>query len=87
MLEYTSDLNQYLTHIQLQQMDRMIFLKMFIPFRAKYKVEAVDMDNLYMPIGRYRRFYVKIKNILKCVSQKKKRISLSVIDRQLPRAY
>jgi len=56
----------YSTNIQLQQMDKMIFLKMFIPFHTKHKVEVVDTDNLYRHVGRCTRFYVKIINILKC---------------------
>jgi hypothetical protein len=73
----------YLTKIQLQQMreddgwDE--FLKDVHSFCNKHKVKISDMDNFYRPVGRDRRFYVKIKNMHRFHVD----MFLSIIDRQL----
>ena len=55
------------------------FLKEVDSFCVKNKIKIPDMDTFYRPIGRDRRFFIKVKNLHRfCVD-----MFLSVIDRQL----
>lgn len=73
----------YLTKIQLQQMREDAgwdeFLKDVHSFCNKHNVKIPVMDNFYRPVGRDRKFYVKIKNMHHFHVD----MFLSVIDRQL----
>lgn len=55
------------------------FLKEVESFCIKNKIKIPDMDAFYKPVGRDRRFYVKIKNLNRYHVD----MFLSVIDRQL----
>jgi hypothetical protein len=55
------------------------FLKEVASFCVKNKIKIPDMDMFYKPVGRDRRFFVKIKNLHRyCVD-----MFLSIIDRKL----
>jgi hypothetical protein len=55
------------------------FLKELDSFCVKNKIKITDMDRFYKPVGRDRRFFIKIKNLHRF------RVDMffSVIDRQL----
>jgi len=55
------------------------FLKEVESFCVKYNINVPDMDSFYRPVGRDRRFFIKIKNMHRYHVD----MFLSVIDRQL----
>jgi hypothetical protein len=73
----------FLTKIQLQQMreddgwDE--FLKEVHSFCMKYGIKIHKMEDFYKPVGRDKRFYIKITNLHHCHVD----MFLNVIDRQL----
>ena len=73
----------FLTKIQLQQMRENggwdEFLKDVHSFCMKYGIKIPKMEDFYRPVGRDRRFYVKITNLHRYHVD----MFLSVIDRQL----
>jgi len=73
----------FLTKIQLQQMHENggwdEFLKDVHSFCMKYGIKIPKMEDFYRPVGRDRRFYVKITNLHRYHVD----MFLSVIDRQL----
>jgi hypothetical protein len=55
------------------------FLQEVQSFCVKHKIKIPDMDSFYRPVGRDRRFFIKIKNLHRFHVD----MFLSVIDRQL----
>lgn len=55
------------------------FLQEVQSFCVKHKIKIPDMDSFYRPVGRDRRFFIKIKNMHRFHVD----MFLSVIDRQL----
>jgi hypothetical protein len=72
-----------LTKLQLHTLRQDIawkdFLKEVDSFCVKNKIKTPDMDTFYRPVGRDRRFFIKIKNLHRFHVD----MFLSVIDRQL----
>ena len=55
------------------------FLKDVTSFCVKHRVKVPDMDGFYVPVGRPKRYFVKVKNLHRFHVE----MFLSVIDMQL----
>ncbi|KAL6648571.1 hypothetical protein ACP70R_012795 [Stipagrostis hirtigluma subsp. patula] len=73
----------FLTKLQLQQLREDVgwedFLKEVESFCVKHSIKIPDMDSFYKPVGRDRRFFIKIKNLHRFHVD----MFLGVIDRQI----
>ncbi|RLM87706.1 hypothetical protein C2845_PM04G28810 [Panicum miliaceum] len=68
-------------HLQVVREDNewKIFLKDVASFCVKHQIEVPDMDGFYVPVGRPKRYFVKVSNLHRFHVE----MFLSVIDMQL----